>query len=219
MDTHKQSPTLAERASPVDIPPEEFRQLAHRLVDQIADQLAAVPTRRVKPDESHDAVRQAIGGHASLPEEATAPGTLLAETTESLFEHSLFNSHPRFFGYITSGPAPIGVLGDFLASAVNPNVGAYKLAPLATEIEAQTVRWLAELIGYPTNCGGLLVSGGNMANFVGFLAARRAKADRKPAGRVASPRFSIGSHHAGRPGWVRLPAGTPRRSKGAQVRT
>lgn len=48
---------------------------------------------------------------------------------------------------------------------------------MATEIEAQTIRWIAELIGYPTDCGGVLVSVGNMANFGGFLAARRAKAD------------------------------------------
>jgi glutamate/tyrosine decarboxylase-like PLP-dependent enzyme len=47
---------------------------------------------------------------------------------------------------------------------------------MATEIEAQTVRWIAEFIGYPTTCGGLLVSGGNMANFVCVLAARTAKA-------------------------------------------
>jgi glutamate/tyrosine decarboxylase-like PLP-dependent enzyme len=59
---------------------------------------------------------------------------------------------------------------------VNPNVGAWTLSPAATEIESQTVRWIAELIGYPVNCGGLLVSGGNMANFVCFLAARTAKA-------------------------------------------
>jgi glutamate/tyrosine decarboxylase-like PLP-dependent enzyme len=32
------------------------------------------------------------------------------------------------------------------------------------------------MIGYPTDCGGLLVSGGNMGNFVGLLAARKAKA-------------------------------------------
>ncbi len=37
------------------------------------------------------------------------------------------------------------------------------------------MQWIAEMIGYPTDCGGLLVSGGNMANFVGFLAARKAK--------------------------------------------
>ena len=40
----------------------------------------------------------------------------------------------------------------------------------------QTVRWIAELIGYPVDAGGLLVSGGNMANFVCFLAARAARA-------------------------------------------
>jgi glutamate/tyrosine decarboxylase-like PLP-dependent enzyme len=67
-------------------------------------------------------------------------------------------------------------LGDLLAAAVNPNVGGWLGAPMGTEIEAQTVRWIAEMIGYPTNCGGLLVSGGTMGNFVGFLAARRAKA-------------------------------------------
>jgi glutamate/tyrosine decarboxylase-like PLP-dependent enzyme len=38
------------------------------------------------------------------------------------------------------------------------------------------VRWIAEFIGYPANCGGLLVSGGNMANLVCFLAARKARA-------------------------------------------
>jgi Pyridoxal-dependent decarboxylase conserved domain len=59
---------------------------------------------------------------------------------------------------------------------INQNVGAFRLSPLATEIEAQTVRWIAELIGYPAGCGGLLVSGGNMANFVCSLAARAAKA-------------------------------------------
>jgi glutamate/tyrosine decarboxylase-like PLP-dependent enzyme len=68
------------------------------------------------------------------------------------------------------------VLGDFLASAINANVGSWTLAPAATEIESQTVRWIAELIGYPIACGGLLVSGGNMANIVCFLAARAANA-------------------------------------------
>jgi len=104
------------------------------------------------------------------------PGLLLEQTAELLFAHSLINGHPRFFGYVTAAPAPIGILGDFLAAAVNPNVGAWTLSPAATEIETQTVRWIASLIGYPADCGGLLVSGGNMANFVCFLAARVAKA-------------------------------------------
>jgi glutamate/tyrosine decarboxylase-like PLP-dependent enzyme len=68
------------------------------------------------------------------------------------------------------------MLGDFLAAAVNPNVGAWALSPAATEIESQTVRWIAELIGFPVDAGGILVSGGNMANLVCFMAARAASA-------------------------------------------
>ena len=57
------------------------------------------------------------------------------------------------------------------------SIASGHLGPIgATEIEVQTVRWIAELIGFPSDAGGLLVSGGNMANFVGLLAARAAKA-------------------------------------------
>src|SRR5204862_6316812 len=95
---------------------------------------------------------------------------LLRHTPDLLSQHSLLNGHPSFYGYITSSAAPIGMLAELLAAAVNANVGAWKLSPMATEIEAQTIRWLAQFIGYPADCGGLLVSGGNMANLTCFLA-------------------------------------------------
>ena len=153
-----------------------FRGLGHRLVDQLADALESLPHGPVTRNESPSAVRAALDLTGPLPESGMDPGALLERTARALFEHSLFNGHPRFFGYITAPPAPIGILGDFLAAAVNPNVGAWTLSPAATEIESQTVRWIAELIGYPVDCGGLLVSGGNMANFVCVMAARAAKA-------------------------------------------
>ena len=155
---------------------EMFRGLGHRLVDQVADFLQSLPRGPVTHDESPSAVRAELDLTGPLPESGMDAGLLLERTAQLLFDHSLFNGHPRFFGYITAPPAPIGILGDFLAAAVNPNVGAWMLSPAATEIESQTVRWIAALVGYPIDCGGLLVSGGNMANFVCFLAARAAKA-------------------------------------------
>ncbi len=152
-----------------------FRVLGHRLVDQLAGFLESVPNRPVTHDESPSVVRDALDLKGPLPEQGAEPSPLLEATAKLLFDHSLFNAHPRFFGYVTAPPAPIGILGDFLAAAVNANVGAWMLSPAATEIESQTVRWIAELIGYPVDCGGLLVSGGNMANIAGFLAARAAK--------------------------------------------
>src|SRR5262245_25696275 len=165
------------RHAPVAMDAATFRALGHRLVDQVAEFLQAISRGPITRDESPSAVRDALDLSGSLPEHGTDPAALLERTAQLLFDHSLFNGHPRFFGYITAPPAPIGVLADFLASAVNPNVGAWRLAPAATEIESQVVRWIAELIGYPSDCGGLLVSGGNMANFVCLLAARAAKAD------------------------------------------
>jgi aromatic-L-amino-acid decarboxylase len=166
----------AGRHAPLAMDAATFRELGHRLVDQLAGFLESLPFGPVTRDESPSAVRDALNLTGRLPEMGTAPGPLLEETAQLLFAHSLFNGHPRFFGYITAPPAPIGILGDFLAAALNPNVGAWTLSPAATEVESQTVRWIAELLGYPVNCGGLLVSGGNMANFVCFLAARTAKA-------------------------------------------
>src|SRR5262245_8841413 len=166
---------LRHRKTPLELSPEEFRTLGHRLIDRIASHFEMIRERPVTPGESVAAVRQAIGAARGLPGTGAQSPDLLAEVTDMLFDHSLFNAHPRSWGYITSSPAPISVLADLVASAVNPNVGAWKLAPAATEIEAQTVRWIAELIGYPLDCGGLMVSGGNMANFLCFLAARHAK--------------------------------------------
>lgn len=178
----------AQRQAPVALEPAAFRSLGHTLVDRIADFLASVPMRPVTPGDTPAQVRALLGAHTRLPELGADPADILISAADLLFGHSLLNGHPRFFGYITSSPAPIGMLGDFLAAAVNPNVGAWTLSPVATEIEAQTVRWIAELIGYPTDAGGLLVSGGNMANFVGFLSARAQLGDREVReGGMANP--------------------------------
>ena len=141
---------LRQRKAPLEMQPGEFREIGHRLVDQIADRLAKLPDGLVTPDESPADVRRALGAEQTLPPAGTDAGRLVSEATGLLFDHSLFNGHPRFFGYITSSPAPIGMFGDFLAAALNQNVGAWRLAPLATEIEGQAVRWIAELIGFPT---------------------------------------------------------------------
>lgn len=165
------------REAPLAMDAETFRALGRRLVDQIAARLASIPDGPITRDQSPSDVRAALDLNGPLPEEGMEASALLEQTTERLFTNSLVNGHPRFFGYITSSPAPIGMLADLLAAAVNPNVGSWALSPAATEIEAQTVRWIAQFIGYADDCGGLLVSGGNMANFVCFLAARAARAD------------------------------------------
>lgn len=164
------------RIAPLAMDAQQFREIGAELVERIAAFLESLPKRPVTPAESPTTVREVLGADRALPLKEADAATLLNKAADLLTEHSLFNGHPRFWGYITSSAAPIGALGELLASALNANVGAWLLSPMASEIEAQTIRWVAEMLGYPVNCGGLFVSGGNMANMVCFLAARQAKA-------------------------------------------
>ena len=175
--------------------PQQFRDAGHQLVDQLAEFLATIAERPVAPASTPREMRERIGGDVGLPERGSDPATLVRDAAELLFENSTFNGHPRFFGYITSSASPIGALADMLAATINANCGAWSLSPMATEIELQTIRWIAELIGYPRDCGGVLVSGGNMANMVCLIAAIRAKAgagvDVRASGVGRAPRLAV----------------------------
>ena len=164
----------SQRDAPIAISSEEFRKLGYEVVDSLATLFAGMRERPVAAGTTPSAIREQLG-QGSIPESGEEPGRILESATDILFRNSTFNGHPKFFGYITAPAAPIGVLGELLAAGVNANVGAWSLSPVATEIERQTVSWIADFIGFPTSCGGVFVSGGNMANMVCMLVARSAK--------------------------------------------
>jgi len=169
---NKAEPDTADEAFAQAFDNEAFRVAGHRLIDALADFYASLPERRLTAGESAASIRELLPPQP-LPLEGLPGQDLLAAITPLLFDHSLHNGHPRFLGYITSSAMPLGALADLLASGINQNCGLRDLSPLANEIERQAIAWLAELIGFPTPCGGIMVSGGNVANLLGFLAARK----------------------------------------------
>src|SRR6476659_6916019 len=90
---------LSVRQAPLDLDGESFRRIGHRLVDQIADFLEAMPNGAVTPAESPETVRALIETGRGIPENGADPAALLSETAHLLFAHSLFNGHHRFLGY------------------------------------------------------------------------------------------------------------------------
>lgn len=153
-----------------------FRELGHELVDRIADFLDGIPDAALVPPlvqgQSLQDMRARLG-EGGLPETGADPRRVLDDAFKLLEEGVRINAHPRSWSYVIGSAAPVGMLADLLAAAFNPNVTAWDHYPMAAEIEGQTVRWVAELLGYPVGCGGLFTSGGNVANLIGVLAARR----------------------------------------------
>lgn len=166
---------MSDNHPPLHLSREEFLKIGHRLVEELGAHFESLSQKPVSPGESPGQIRAALGAYP-LPEDGQSADGVLRKAADLLMEHSLFTGHPRFWGYIIGAGTQIGALSDMLAATINPNVSGWNLAPMATEMERQAIQWISEFIGYPSNAGGILVSGGAMANYVGFLVARRAKA-------------------------------------------
>jgi glutamate/tyrosine decarboxylase-like PLP-dependent enzyme/ribosomal protein S18 acetylase RimI-like enzyme len=156
-----------ETLDPVDW--DEFRALAHRMVDDSVDFLASVRERPVW-QRPPDAV------HTALSERAPWTGSGAQAAYEDFLElvrpYSTGNISPRFWGWVQGSGAPVGVLADFLASVMNPNAADFNHAPAL--VEMQVVDWFREIMGFPRGSSGLLVSGGSAANLTALTVARNA---------------------------------------------
>src|SRR5690242_2193941 len=86
------------RTSPLEMTEEQFRSLGHDLVDRIASFLGSLPERAVTPAETVDQVRAAFDVARNLPEQSAESDALLQRTADLLFDHSLLNGHPAFYG-------------------------------------------------------------------------------------------------------------------------
>lgn len=166
------------RETTLDLPPEELRALAGVFQELALDYTETSGALPVFPDTSAEAVAELF--RTSLPVEGVSLGDI-ARGCRQIIRQSRQNGHPRMFGYVASPASPVGAFASLLAAALNSNVTSWRSAPAATEVERTVVRWLAEMIGFAgadknQASGGLLTSGGSMANLNALFVAHRAKA-------------------------------------------
>ncbi|MGD8753800.1 MAG: aspartate aminotransferase family protein [Anaerolineales bacterium] len=155
----------------LDLSPQEFRTLGYQVIDMIADYYADVRHVPVFPPKTSAQVAEEF--KEGLPGSGQDPAEVLDEWRTKVLPNATHLGSPRYFGFVNGSGTMIATLAEALAAAVNMNSGAWKPAPSATEIERRTIAWIAELIGYPTQCGGIFTSGGTVANFTALLTALR----------------------------------------------
>jgi len=112
----------------------------------------------------------------ALPQDAQ-PVAAVLEQFAALASLGRNNGHPRMFGYVQSSGSFAGVAADFLTSALNQNVTSWRSAPSATAVEHQVIDWMTAMSGFDREAGGILLSGGSLANFAALAVALRASTD------------------------------------------
>src|SRR5205823_9418849 len=122
------------------------------------DYLQHVKDRPLFPDVDPDYLYRLFD--EPLPEDPVSLSSLQQMLEEKLVPYCTHVNHPGYMGLITPSPNPAGILADFLASALNQNLGAYSIGPAATAMELRVLRWLNDLVGFGPDSGGNLTSGG-----------------------------------------------------------
>lgn len=154
-----------------DLTPDEFKRLGYKAIDMIADYYSHISELPVFPARTSTEIESVF--KEDLPASSQDPDDILNEWVSKILPNTTHLGSPRYFGFVNGSGSMIGTLAEALAAALNMNAGGWKPAPAATEIERRTIAWIAELIGYPVDCGGLFTSGGTIANFTAIETALR----------------------------------------------
>ena len=137
------------------------------MLDLLADARNGSVWRPI-PNETIKRLREPI------PRKGAPLRTVYEAFKSDILPYPTGNLHPRFFGWVVGNGTVTGMLADMLASGMNPHLAGFNQSAL--HVEQAVIRWLAEMMGFPAEASGLLVSGGTMANVNGVAVARQMKA-------------------------------------------
>ena len=165
---------------------DEIRRIGYLVVDLIAEHLSTLPDEPVFRPVPASSPERFLSTPA--PTMRRRPRSILREFRDTIEPYPFGNGHPRFWGWVNSPPAVMGIFADALAAAMNPSCAGGNHA--AIYVERQVIEWFRDLLGFPAESMGLLVSGGSMATMTGLAVARHVKSgvDVRAAGLRDAPR-------------------------------
>jgi aromatic-L-amino-acid decarboxylase len=147
---------------------EEVKRAGYKVVDLMADYLAQLPSRPVfqpVPAEHGEALIS-----SPLPRAGESIDEILDRFAKTIAPYPFGNGSPKFYGWVNSPPAVVGVMAEALAAAMNPSVAGGNHA--AVWVERQVLEWFKQLVGFPSDSMGLLVSGASAAAITALNVAR-----------------------------------------------
>jgi aromatic-L-amino-acid/L-tryptophan decarboxylase len=146
-----------------------------RLVDEamrrIVAHIESLPAQpSVNVDGALDYARTLI---EPLPQRGESYDKLLDDLFNDYAPRSFNAASPGYLAYIPGGGLFYAAVADLIADSINRYVGVCAAAPALVQLEANVVRWFCEIVGYSRTAGGVLTTGGSLANFTAIVAARK----------------------------------------------
>ena len=147
----------------------DWKPLLARTCSIAGEFLAGLPERPVAPRSDAAAMLAALD--RPLPESPAEPEAVIDELARLVDPGLTAMPSGRFFGWVIGGGLPSAVAADWLTTVWDQNTGSGEGTPAAAVIEHVTLRWIADALELPARSGAL-VTGAQMASFVGLAVAR-----------------------------------------------
>ncbi|MFQ5615197.1 MAG: pyridoxal phosphate-dependent decarboxylase family protein [Anaerolineales bacterium] len=175
----------------MELTQKEIQRLGQKVVDFITYHLSSLDDSIILPANLVPARLREILDEP-LPREPQGIDAAFDDFLDKVVANSVRVGHPRFLAWMRTSPLAAAIYAQALAAAINQSVSVWEGGPSATEVELRVIEWLKEITGYAPEAGGLLTSGGSMANFTGLQAARSAAdPDVRFSGLTGKPPFTI----------------------------
>ena len=158
---------------PLELSNKDMHALGQRALDMVIRHFEHKRDDHVAVTISRAEAKQLLA--TPLPEQGTPINELLDTLERDVFPNSMKTDHPRFYAFVPSPSNYVSVIGDLLTSAHNLFAGHWMASSAATQIEINVIDWMMALVGYPEPAGGMMVSGGSMANLSAIAVAREAR--------------------------------------------
>jgi L-2,4-diaminobutyrate decarboxylase len=159
------------------------RDLAEDVLDQLLGQLGAADDRSPLPNKSTVPA-------STIPASPRSQTDLL-DDLETIVAGSMNPAHPGYIGHMDTMPTTVSVLGDLVASAVNNNMLSVEMSPVFSELEVQLTETIASEFGLGPDAGGVLASGGSLANLHALSVARNHALDVHESGLTGLERAPV----------------------------
>jgi aromatic-L-amino-acid/L-tryptophan decarboxylase len=145
-----------------DLDSQTRRELGYQLIDVVDGFFGSLPDRPVQ----RPAENRVYPPHDSLlPETGEDPVKVMDQVCRELIDSGFHIPSAHYLGMMNPTPTYMAFLAESLVAALNPQLATVARSPLASRIEAETVRWIGELVGWPAAFSGTFTTGGNEANF------------------------------------------------------
>src|SRR5204862_7239711 len=156
---------------PLEPDADEMRSLVDEAMSRIIPHIESLPSQPASNVEG--ATEYARTLIEPLPQRGESYETLLDFLFNDAIPRSFTAAGPGYVAYVPGGGLFHSAVADLIADAVNRYVGVCAAAPALVQLETNVVRWFCEIIGYGEGSGGVLTSGGSLANLTAIIAARR----------------------------------------------